>query len=150
MLPGEYLYPIARTTTVHAPMVSGYVTARLLVRGAPMPPVVPLEEHATQFILENTGTSSFSLQMLQALDRSPSSGRTVLGPVVSLVPGGGHRTINANPSGYYIEFKATAVGAGNAAFLKAQVTSKLKWDILAFDKDEQPPEFNKAGYGVVT
>lgn len=149
MLPGEYLYPTARTTVVHAQMVSGYVTARLLVRGAPLPPVIPAEEHATQFILENTGTDSFTLQMFQALDRFPSSGRTVLGPAVTLVPGGGHRMINANPSGYYIEFKATAVD-GNNAFLKAQLSSKLKWDILGFTKDEQLPAINQAGYGVVT
>ncbi len=149
MLPGEYLYPIARTTTLHAPMVSGYVTGRLLVRGAPQEPVAPAEDHQTQFILENTGQYQFTLQMLQALDRSPSSGRTVLGPAVTLVPNGGRRTINATPSGYYIEFKATAVSGGDC-FLKAQVTSKLKWDILAMTKDEQLPGWNRAGYGVVT
>jgi hypothetical protein len=47
------------------------------------------------------------------------------------------------PSGYYLEFKATSVtGRG---VLKAQLASKLKWDVLAFSKDEQPPAFN-AGY----
>ena len=139
--PGHYLHPIARTVSLHAPMVSGYVGARLYAQGKWPSPDLPIEDNATQFILENTGTGNFTLQMNQF--DAPASGRTVLGIPVTLVPGG-RRTLTYNPSGPYIEFKAVDASAG--AFLKAQVMSKLRWDRLCFTEDEQPTGFNQAGY----
>lgn len=150
MLTGEYYAPIARTTVVHAPCVSGYVAARLYVRGAPLPPVLPLEDHATDIIVENTGASAFTVQIEQGLYRDPASGRTPLCDAVSVVSGG-RRTVHTVPSGYYLDFRVTSVtNPSDSATLRAQLTSKLKWDILGFTKDEQPTAFNQAGYGVVS
>lgn len=97
--------------------------------GRPTPLVSGLEDNQIQGVFENTGTSNFTLQMRQTDDRSVSGTRTDIGAALNIVPGG-RRTVTFSPWQSYLETYCTA-GGGQ---VKAQLSSKIKWEQMAFDK----------------
>lgn len=127
---GEYPMPTVRTANLHAPIVSGYTTGRLrggVVAAASASGYTP---NSTTVLLENTGKTSFTVQMQETSDYT-SGPFLSIGPAVALVPSG-QQTLFITPVNPYLEFRGTS---GNG-FLKAQLTSQIKWSEMAFDKSD--------------
>lgn len=142
--PGEYPQPLARTTNVLCPVVNGYATARLR-RSDPLfgSGNVGVNEDAAQstVTLENTGQNSVTVQLKGTWVTDPpgddSTGvptgtRINVGSAVALVPGG-HKTMSITPYQTYLEVYGEANGPSN---LRIQISSKLQWDQMAFDKSD--------------
>lgn len=142
--PGEYPQPLSRTTWVQVPMVSGYTTSRLSVTSGRNESLVSgMPDNTVHAVFENTSTTtSFTLQMRQADDRSASGTRTNVGSALTIVPGG-RTTATLTPWQQYLEAQCTD-GSGN---LRAQLTSQVKWEQLAFDKSDPfyPPQLWNVG-----
>jgi hypothetical protein len=124
---GEYPQPQLRATNYHLPIVAGFVTGRL--RGDLLS-VSGYAPQTTVVLLENTGRTQFTVQMRESPDyvSGPFSN---IGPAVALVPSG-QKTVVITPIRDFLEFKGTS-GDG---FLKAQLTSQVKWQQMAFDKSD--------------
>jgi len=124
---GEYPQPLVRVGNVQIPIVSGYTTGRL--RGDVIM-VSGYQPNRSQITLENTGRTSFTVQLREAPDyvSGPFSN---LGSAVALVPSG-QKTVFHTHAQPYLEFRGTS-GSGT---LRAQIASQVKWQIMAFDKSD--------------
>lgn len=142
--PGEYPQPLVRSTSVYCTVVNGYATARLR-RADPLfgSGNVGVNEDAAQaqITLENTGSNNVTVQLKEAWvtdppgtdsTGTPSGTRTNVGSAVALVPGG-QKTINVTPYQTYLEVYGTANGPSS---LRMQISSKVRWNHLAFDKSD--------------
>lgn len=126
-------------------MVSGYVGSRLRIAdyafGTNVTTVAPTTNNDNRVILmiENTafppttnlpfkGTNIF-FKVNQALDDGPSGTRTPLTPEYGIVPGG-RQTVEFWVNQPFIEIKCTG-GGGN---IRAQLSSRIKWEEMAYDK----------------
>ena len=125
---GEYPSPLIRVSNLQVPMVSGYATGRLR---AQFGPVSGTEDSSCLILLENVGPTTFTVQLKEAAAVTSVSGRSNLGEAYALAVNG-RRTVRLTPSQPIVEAWCTA-GSGQ---LKAQIQSQLRWDILAFDRDE--------------
>jgi len=128
--PGEYPQPLLRTTNVKCPVVAGYVTARLQVQGAPGTIAVSGYADNTVMVLAQSAGSNCQFRLQQTNDYT-SGPWEWLGVAQALVPGG-QKTYTVTPRQKYIEVKGLA-GTGAVNF---QLSSRLKWDVLGFDKTD--------------
>ena len=134
---------MTRTTWVQVPMVSGYTTSRLgVLSGRQEPLVSGMPDNTVHALFENASSTSFTLQMRQTDDRSVSGTRINVGDALTIVPGG-RTTATLTPWQTYLETQCTG-GSGN---LRAQLTSQIKWEQLAFDKTDSfyPPQLWNVG-----
>ena len=128
--------PFQRTTAFSAPMVSGYVTARLEAVHVPASTESGYSNQLVQAILENQGGGNFTVQINQTNDYSVTGPREALGGAISLVPGG-YRVLNFQAGKRYLEFKATAVTSSSSGnILRANLSSRYAWNILAFGESD--------------
>lgn len=131
MYPGEYPQPLVRKTFVQAPVVSGYVAARLQQQDWVGPAISGTPATGLAITYENVGNTWFSVVCQATDDRSISGVRTVIpGTAAMLCPGG-----QAVASGYtknkYLEVFCTGTTSGN---LRMQIESQRQWVELGFDK----------------
>lgn len=140
--PSEYPQPLVRTTNVQCPVVNGYATARLR-RQDPLfgSGNVGVNEDAAQaqVTLHNVGSTSVTVQLKQSYvtdppgtdsTGTPSGTRLNVGSAVALVPGGS-KTINVTPYQPFLEVYGTSGGPSN---VRIQISSRVRWDQMAFDK----------------
>jgi len=125
--PGEFPQPLVRSAHLLFPMVSGYTTGRLR---AQTQLAASGTDQLTQFTFENVGETAFTLQLKEVDDRV-SGTRSNLGNTLALVVGG-HATVNLTPTKKFLEIACTT---GNGE-LRLQVASTVRWDVLAFAKDD--------------
>jgi len=145
--PGEYPQPLVRTTNVQCPVVGGYITARLQVQGDLTQSATASTltgsgyvDNTTMVTVENTGLNTFSMQLLGTNDYT-SGPREDVGTIKTLVPNG--RTVySVVPRHTYLEVK----GVSGTAALRMQLSSRLRWDALGFDKTDPfyPPQLVNA------
>jgi len=141
--PGEYTQPLVRTTNVLCPIVSGYATARLR-RQDPLfgsGNVGVYEDAANaQVSLQNDGKTTFTVQLKKSVVTDPpgvdstsvpTGTRINVGAAVALVPGG-TKTLNIVANQDFLEVYGTN---GNGT-LRMQLTGKIRWDEMAFDKSD--------------
>jgi hypothetical protein len=127
---GEYPQPLVRTTNLKCPVVGGYVTARLQLQGTGTTAVSGYADNTVMVVAENTGSNvQFRLQQTNDYTSGPWEW---LGNAQSLVPQG-HLTYTVNPRSKYLEVKGMA---GTSAGVNFQLSSRLRWDILGFDKTD--------------
>jgi len=140
--PGEYIDPLPRVTNVQCAMVSGYACARLS-REDPIFYAGSGDADEAQVYLQNTGSVSFTVQLKQARDyaapgtdsaSTPTGTRFDVGNATAIVPGGS-TTLQVAPWMEYLELWCTA-GSSDKGFLRAQITGKVRWQKMAFDKTE--------------
>ncbi len=158
MDPGAYPHPLFRTTWVQVPMVSGYVGSRLRVADFAFATSVSgsqgtnIPDNTVRLMVENAanpnapaigvqqGTNIYYL-IQQTTDDGPSGTRSPITGQRGIVPTGRdfcEFTVNAP----FIEIKCVG-GAGN---IRAQLTSKLQWEEMAYDKNDTffaPQLYNK-------
>lgn len=156
MEPGAYADPMLRTTWVQVPMVSGYVGSRLRIADYAFGTSVSgasgtnVDDNKVNIQLENianpnavsgqTGTNIF-LRFQQSNDDGPTFARTSITGEIGLVPGG-KVTTAFNINAPFLEIKCTG-GRGN---LRAMISSRLKWEEMAYSKTDAsfaPQLFNK-------
>ena len=135
--PGEYPEARVRTTNVRCPIVGGYVTSRLQVQGDLVLSTMPgtLSEsgynpNTTMVVVENDGANTFSMQLLGTNDYT-SGPRENVGAAKTLVPKG-KTSYSVTPRHMYLEVK----GIAGTSALRMQLSSRLRWDILGFDKTD--------------
>lgn len=142
MYPGEYIDPLPRVTNVQCAMVSGYACARLS-REDPIFFAGSGDADEAQVYLQNTGSASFTVQLKQTRDHTapgtdstgtPTGTRFNVGAATAIVPGG-NTTLQVAPWMEYLEMWCTS-GSGDQGFLRAQITSRVRWQKMAFDKSE--------------
>jgi hypothetical protein len=104
-------------------MVSGYTTGRVHVRTTGVSGL----NNLTVLTLTNSGPTQFSMRVDQTDDSSVSGVRTEL-TSVTLVPSG-QATKSISPTQPFLEF----IGTSGNGTLRAQISSQLQWDIMAFD-----------------
>lgn len=138
--PGEYVEGLVRTTTVQAPVVGGYVTTRLQVMGEPVIASSGFVDSTTAVVLENTGIQTVSVR-LQGCNDYTSGPREWVGAEKTVVPSG-RVTYSVTPRHTYLEIK----GISGTSAMKAQLSSRLKWQEMAFDKTDPyyPPQLFNA------
>ena len=129
--PGEYPQPTPRTTVVQVPVVPDYVTARLRAIPTLSYYGTTVELYQTQVLLENVGASDASVQ-LQETNDYVSGPRYLLSPAVE-VKAKGQKLFDVFPQRNYLELWGTGTNEGQ---IKAQLTSRIKWGILGFDKTD--------------
>jgi len=114
-------------------MISGYATLRMRAITRPSTSTVSgLEDNQIFGTFENTSETNFTVQMRQTSDESVSGTRTDVGSAHALVPGG-RVTETFSPFQTFLEAYCTADGPG---FLRLQMQSRIKWEIMAFDKSD--------------
>jgi len=143
--PGEYVAGLVRTTNVQCPLVGGYITARLQVQGLPVlstgttssgtgqPGSLSESGYApntTMVVVENSGQNSVTMQLVGTNDYT-SGPRENVGAAQALVPYG-RTAYSVTPRHTYLEVFTVA---GTSA-LRMQLSSRLKWDMLGFDKTD--------------
>jgi len=132
--PGEYPTPLIRTTNVQCPVVAGYVTARLQVQGAPLISASGWTDNLTTVNLHNTGANAASI-FLQGTDDYVSGPRenliTVHAGTVAIARDG-HTSLTVYPRHTFLEVK----GFSGTTTLRMQLSSRLRWDQLGFDKTD--------------
>ena len=149
MDPGAYVEPLERTTWVQVPMVSGYVGSRLRIADYAFGTNVvttagtTVDDNRVRIIFENManvpsnstlpfkGTTIY-LRINQATDDGPSGVRTSITSEYGVVPGG-HLRVAFWVNQPLLEIKCTG-GQGN---IRAQITSLLKWEEMAYDKSDK-------------
>ena len=138
MDPGAYPEPLARTTWVQVPMVSGYVGSRLRVAdyaygtttGAPatFPP-----DNRVRLLIQNTvsGSSGTNVyfQVFQTFGTQLQYPRASITAEYGIVPHG-RQIVDFTFEAPILEIKCTG-GGGN---IRAQISSHIKWEEMAFDK----------------
>jgi hypothetical protein len=143
MYPGEYPNPLPRKTNVQVPVVSGYVTARLQAQDY-FPPTLSGGTTATNMLVtfENVSNTQFSVLLRETDDRSITGTRYNLMSAVSLVPGG-QSTQTVSGLRPFLEVYCTGTTTG---FLRMQIDSQRKWNLLGFAKDDPfyPPQLFQA------
>ena len=128
--------PLQRTTAFIAPMVSGYVTARLEAVHVPISAESGYSNQGVQALLQNHGGGNFTVQINQTNDYSVTGPREPIGGAISLVPGG-CKVVNFLAGKRYLEFKATATTThADGNVLKASLTSRYAWNVLAFAESD--------------
>jgi hypothetical protein len=138
MDPGAYPEPLLRTTLVHATMVSGYVGSRLRISDYAFGTNFTntnLPDKEVHMLVQNvsvstTGTTVY-FQVNQTLDDGPSGVRSSITSQYGVVPGG-MKVVDFYVNAPFIEI-ACVSGGGN---IRAQLTSRLKWEEMAFDKTD--------------
>jgi len=141
--PGEYVTGLVRTTNVQCPVVGGYITARLQVQGDLVHSATSdgLNEsgynaNSTMVVVENTGQNKVTMQLLGTNDYT-SGPRENLGGTLTVVPYG-KKSVTVTPRHTYLEVFTPA----GTSSLRMQLSSRLRWDELAFDKtDAYYPSF---------
>lgn len=129
--PGEYPQPLLRTTNVKSPVVAGYVTARLQVQGDPGTVAVSgYADNTATILAENVGENTCAFRLQQTNDYT-SGPWEWLGNAQSLVPQG-RTTFTVVPRQKYVEVK----GLTGTSVVHSQISSRLRWDILGFDKTD--------------
>lgn len=128
--PGEYVEGLVRTTTVQAPVLGGYVTSRLRVQGEPINAESGWADNLTAVVMQNTGASFVSLR-LQGCNDYTSGPREWVGAQQTIAPQG-RVSYSVNPRHTFLEIK----GISGTSFVKAQLSSRLKWEEMAFDKTD--------------
>lgn len=135
--PGEYPQPLVRTTNVQCPVVGGYYTARLQVQGDLVHSATAdglnesgYVDNTTMVVVENTGQNAFTMQLVGTNDYT-SGPRENVGAAKTLVPLG-RTTYSVVPRHTYLEVR----GLAGTSTLRMQLSSRLKWDELGFDKTD--------------
>lgn len=133
--PGDYPQPLSRVTNVQVPVVGGYITSRLQVQGDLVHSATAdglnesgYVDNTTQVLMENTGANTVTLQLLGSNDYT-SGPRENVGAAKTIVPTG-RVNYSVTPRHTYLEVNCLS---GTSA-LRMQLTSRLKWDELGFDK----------------
>jgi len=133
--PGEYPQPLVRPTNVQCPVMGGYITARLQVQGDLVHSATSdgLDEsgyvdNTTMVVVENTGRNTFSMRLVGTNDYT-SGPRENVGAVQTLVPSG-RVNYSVVPRHTYLE----VLGISGTSALRMQLSSRLRWDELGFDK----------------
>lgn len=126
--PGEYAQPLVRTTNVQAPVVGGYVTSRLQVIGEPVSGTSGYVDNTTMVVMENTGQQAVTVR-LQGCNDYVSGPREWVGASQTVVPLG-RTSYSVTPRHTYLEVK----GISGTSAIRMQLSSRLKWDQLGFDK----------------
>lgn len=130
--PGEYVNPLPRTTFVQAVVVSGYVTARLVVQDPVFVSAVGSPDaNLHQITVQNTGATAFTFKLLQTNDPSTTGTRVDASSAIALVPGG-EKTVNIQPDKRVLEIYGTS-GTGN---LRMSLVSKTRYNEMAFDRTD--------------
>lgn len=119
-----------RKTEFQAPIVSGYVTARLQVEGNPEISISGFVDNTTQVLVRNTGINTVSFR-LQGTDDYTSGPREWVGAAQTLVPSG-RTNYSVTPRHNYIE----VVGQSGTSAVHFQLESRLRWNELAFAKTD--------------
>jgi hypothetical protein len=123
-------------------MVSGYACARLR-REDPIFFAGSGDDDEAQVYLQNTGDANFTVQLKQTRQTAapgtdststPTGTRFNVGTAQTLVPGG-RSTIQVAPWMEYLELWCTA-GTSGKGFVRAQITGRVRWQKMAFDKTE--------------
>lgn len=134
MYPGEYPQPLPRKHFVHAPVVSGYVSARLRAEDWVQPTLsgtgLPTNMMVT---FENVGGTAFSVLLRETNDRSISGTRYNLTTARMIVPGGQYTSQVAGGVLPFLEVYCTGTTTGE---LKMQIESQRQWRELAMDRDD--------------
>lgn len=130
---GEYAQPRITTLVAQVPVINGYSTLRMAANNG-VATSASLGDQQLTVILENTGASQVTLQLLE-MDvydptASPARSATNLG-ASKVVKAGGRVTYTVNPTKRYIELKCTAGGPSN---VRMQVTGQIEYYQLGFDK----------------
>lgn len=135
--PGEYPQPLTRITNVQAPVVGGYVTARLQVQGDLVHSATAdglsesgYVDNTTMVTLENTGANTVSVR-LQGCNDYTSGPREWVGAQQTVVPSG-RVNYSVTPRHTYLEVQ----GISGTSAVRMQLSSRLKWDQLGFDKTD--------------
>lgn len=131
MNPGEYPQPLVRKTSVHCPVVSGYVAARLFSQDF-VAPTISGSNTSMLVTFENVGNTAFSVILRETDDRSTSGTRYNLGSAVSLAPGGQDTKLYANRRPY-LEVYCNGTTSGQ---LRLQIDSQRTWNQLGFDRTD--------------
>ena len=143
MNPGEYVSPLVRKTQVMCPVVSGYVTSRLLAQDSVPPSASGTPATIMSVTFENVGNTQFAVNLNETSDYSTSGVRYALNTSpVNLVPGG---MVVQKLDGYrpYLEVYCTGTTTGN---LRMQIDAQRRWTELGFNKDDAfyPPQLFQA------
>jgi hypothetical protein len=145
--PGEYPQPLIRTTNVQCPVLGGYITARLQVQGNPVHSATGdglnesgYVDNTTMVVVENTGRNTCAMRLLGTNDYT-SGPRENVGAAQTLVPSG-RVSYNVVPRHTYLEVS----GLSGTTTLRMQLSSRLRWDELGFDKTDAfyPPSLVSA------
>ena len=128
--PGDYPQAQDRVTNVQCPIVGGYVTARLQVVGYPVNAQSGYVDNTTKVTLTNEGANSFTVQFTGCNDYV-SGPRENVGASKTVVPRG-RTTYSITPRHAYLELRCLS-GTSSA---RVQLSSRLKWDQMAFDKTD--------------
>ncbi len=132
MYPGEYPQPLVRKTFVQAPVVSGYVAARLQSQDWFLPTI---SGGANNMLVtyENVGNTYFTVLLRETTDRSISGVRTTLPGTEQMLCPGGQVTLSATNKARYLEVYCSGTTTGQ---LRMQIDSQRQWVEMAFDKTE--------------
>jgi hypothetical protein len=130
MNPGEYPSPLPRKTLVNVPVVSGYVTSRLMADDA-IAPVTSGEDTRVNVLFENVGNTNVSVLLRQTNDRSISGTRINVISGIALVPGGRRYVTTTEP---FLRFLELYTYDGGPSQVRMQIESLRKWDQCGFDK----------------
>jgi hypothetical protein len=143
--PGEYPQPLTRTTNVQCPVVASYITARLQVQGERGIVTVAaygtstgtlsgFSENLTMVSVHNTGPQDAGFFLLGTDDyvSGPRENLVTVNAGTVNVVRDGHRTLVVYPRHTYMEVK----GFTGTSTLRMQLSSRLRWDQLGFDKTD--------------
>lgn len=143
--PGEYPQPLARTTNVQCPVMAGYITARLQVQGergivyvashgTSTGTLSGFSENLTMVNVHNTGPQDASFFLLGTDDyvSGPRENLIAVNAGTVNVVREGRQTLALYPRHTYMEVK----GFTGTSTLRMQLTSRLRWDVLGFDKTD--------------
>lgn len=130
MNPGEYLQPFPRKTVVNVPVVSGYVTSRLMADDS-IAPVISGGDTTVMVTFENLGNTAVGVKLRQTNDRSISGTRIDVISGITLVAGGRKTSTSTSPFQTYLELYCYEGGPSN---IRMQIESQRQWNELGFDK----------------
>jgi hypothetical protein len=102
MQPGEYTQPLVRKAFVQAPVVSGYVAARLQAQDW-FQPTISGGANDMLVTYENVGNTYISVQLQETNDRSISGTRTMLPGTAKMLCPGGQATLSATQKARFLE-----------------------------------------------
>lgn len=143
MYPGEYTQPLVRKTLVQAPVISGYVTARLQAQDY-FPPTISGATTNMLVTLENTGINTTAISLQETSDRSVSGTRYTIMNAVTVVPGG--QTTQFVNQGYLPFLELYCSGTNGDSTVRMQIDSQRRWTEMGFDKFDPfyPPQLFQA------
>lgn len=127
---GEYPSPLTCVTLVQAPVVSGYVSARLRCL-EDITPAISGEDTTMTVVFRNVGNTLCAVKLRQTTDRSISGVRIDVVSGISLVPGGRRTVSTQNARLNYLELYCYS---GGPSTVSMEIASQRKWEQLGFDK----------------